>query len=204
MTKLLETVNHFVWGIPALLLILFVGIWLTIRIGAPQVTLFPRALRDFLHQFTRKRSEDPNQVSGYQALCTALAATVGTGNIIGVAGAISIGGPGAVFWMWVCAFLGMATKYAEATLSVRYHVRSRRGEWSGGTMYMMEYGLGKKWLAKVYCIFGVIAAFGVGNVTQIRAIIDSIDGAVKYLGIPSFAHLNLVVAAIRRFCWESC
>lgn len=196
MTKLLETVNHFVWGIPALLLILFVGIWLTIRIGAPQVILFPRALQDFLHQFTGKRAEDPNQVSGYQALCTALAATVGTGNIIGVAGAISIGGPGAVFWMWVCAFLGMATKYAEATLSVRYHVRSQRGEWSGGPMYMMELGLGKKWLAKVYCIFGVIAAFGVGNVTQIRAIIDSIDGAVKYLGITPFDHMNLVVATI--------
>ena len=110
MTKLLETVNHFVWGIPALLLILFVGIRLPIRSGAPQVTLFPRALQDFLHQFTGKRAEDPNQVSGYQALCTALAATVGTGNIIGVAGAISIGGPGAVFWMWGWAFLGMATK----------------------------------------------------------------------------------------------
>lgn len=195
MTQLLETINHFVWGVPALLLILFVGVWLTFRIGAPQVTLFPRALGNFLHQFTHKGNPD-GQVSGYQALCTALAATVGTGNIIGVAGAISLGGPGAVFWMWVCAFMGMATKYAEASLAVKYHVRNRRGEWSGGPMYMMEKGLGKKWLAKIYCIFGVIAAFGVGNVTQIRAIVDSVDGAVKYLGMEPHPYLNVAVTVV--------
>lgn len=197
MSKALEIINQFVWGIPALLLILFVGIWLTFRTGAAQIRFLPRAAKDFWHQFRRK-PQNKNEVSGYQALCTALAATVGTGNIIGVAGAIALGGPGAVFWMWVCGFFGMVTKYAEATLAVRYRVKNQRGEWSGGPMYMIEQGLGKgkKWLAKLYCIFGVIAAFGVGNITQIHAVVNSVNSAVVTMGGTPGKYLNMTVTVL--------
>ena len=118
MTKILGTINQFVWGIPALILILGVGAYLSVRTGLAQIILFPNAWRSFVSKF-RKSTDSADTVSPYQALCTALAATVGTGNLAGVAGAIALGGPGAIFWMWVCALLGMATKFAEATLAVK-------------------------------------------------------------------------------------
>ena len=123
-------------------------------------------------------------MSSFQALCTALAATVGTGNLAGVAGAIAIGGPGAIFWMWVCGFIGMATKYAEATLAVHCRVRDQRGELVGGPMYMIRRGMGKRWhwLAACYSFFGVVAAFGVGNATQINAVVGGINQAVMRFG----------------------
>ena len=123
-------------------------------------------------------------VSPFQALCTALAATVGTGNLAGVAGAIGIGGPGAIFWMWICAVLGMITKFAEATLAVRYRVRDREGNLLGGPMYMIREGLGKRyaWLGSLYCFFGVVAAFGVGNATQINALVSSVNTVVTAFG----------------------
>ena len=183
MTKILETVNGFVWGVPTLLLILCVGIWLTVRTGFIQIRLLPRAIRLFFRKLRCTDSGDGG-VSPYRALCTALAATVGTGNLAGVAGAIAIGGPGAVFWMWICAFFGMVIKYAEATLAVRYRQRNSAGEWVGGPMYMIQNGLNRRWLplAGIYCFFGVVAAFGVGNATQVNALIGGINRVVQGFG----------------------
>lgn len=193
MDGILETINHIVWGVPALFLILGVGIYLTLRTGFAQLVLFPAAIREFIKQFTNK--ENTGGVSAYQALCTALAATVGTGNLAGVAGAIAIGGPGAIFWMWVCAFFGMVTKLAEATLAVRYRVKNSSGEFLGGPMYMIQQGMGDrwKWLARLYCFLGVIAAFGVGNATQINAVIGGINSAAQVFGLSCSGKGNLLI-----------
>ena len=169
MEEILENINGFVWGLPALVMILGVGLYLTVRTGFVQVRLFPEALRRFGRMF---RGKDK---SSFRSLCTALGATVGTGNLVGVAGAICLGGPGSIFWMWVCGFLGMATKYTEAVLAVHFR-EGREGEWQGGPMYIITRGLGQRWrwLACVYSFFGIFAAFGVGNATQINAMLSSI------------------------------
>ena len=182
MTEVLELVNSIVWGAPALILILGVGIYLSFRTGFAQLTLFPRALRDFFSRLRGGKTED-GAVTPFQALCTALAATVGTGNLAGVAGAMAIGGPGAVFWMWVCALLGMVTKFAEATLAVHFRVKEN-GEFVGGPMYMIRQGMGRKWLplAGIYSFFGVVAAFGVGNATQINAVVTGINSTIVAFG----------------------
>lgn len=183
MTKYLEIVNRIVWGAPALVLILGVGLYLSFQTRFAQVTLFPQALRTFVQKLRGSRGEKQG-VSPFQALCTALAATVGTGNLAGVAGAIAIGGPGAIFWMWMCALLGMVTKFAEATLAVRYRVRDREGNFIGGPMYMIRQGLGRRWawLGGVYCFFGVVAAFGVGNATQINAVVGGVNSVIAFFG----------------------
>lgn len=176
----LERINGFVWGVPALIMILGVGIYVSIHTGFAQFRLFPNALRDFLSRIRDRKKT--SGVSSYRALCTALAATVGTGNIAGVAGAIAIGGPGAIFWMWVCALLGMVIKFAEATLSVAYRRRDKAGELVGGPMHMIQQALPEwKWLAGVYCFFGVVASFGVGNGTQINAVIGGFHSVAAYL-----------------------
>ena len=169
MTDFLEKLNSLVWGLPALAGILGVGLYLTVRTEFVQLRLFPEALRRFLGMF---RGKDK---SSFRSLCTALGATVGTGNLVGVAGAICLGGPGSIFWMWICGFLGMATKYAEAVLAVRYREREA-GEYRGGPMYTITRGMGEKWrwLAGVYCFFGLFAAFGVGNATQINAMLTAL------------------------------
>ena len=181
MTKVLENVKDIVWGAPALVLILGIGIWLTVKTGFAQFRLFPLSCRRFLDQLKPQKKDG---ISPFQALCTALAATVGTGNIAGVAGAMAIGGPGAIFWMWICGFLGMALKYAEAALAVRYRVRNRDGEYVGGPMYMIREGLGRRWLwlAVLYSFFGVAAAFGVGNATQVNAVISGIGQVIEAFG----------------------
>ena len=182
MGKFLEKLNQMVWGPPTLVLILGVGLYLSARTGFAQLRMFPAALKAFIAKFRGK--DEKTGISSYQALCTALAATVGTGNIAGVAGAIAIGGPGAIFWMWVCALIGMGTKFAEAVLAVRYRKKSETGEWLGGPMYMIQEGMGKKWtwLAGLYCFFGVVAAFGVGNATQINAVIDGTNSVIAFFG----------------------
>jgi len=193
MTKVLDAINSFVWGFPALLLILAVGILLSVRTGWIQFRLFPAALRRF---FTSMSNSDKcDGVSPYRALCTALAATVGTGNLAGVAGAIAIGGPGAIFWMWICAVLGMVTKFAEATLSVHYAQKDSSGGFTGGPMYMVRKGMGKKWqpLAGIYCFFGVVAAFGVGSATQVNTVLGGINGAVSALGGQESKAVNLLI-----------
>lgn len=183
MFKILERINNFIWGIPALVLILGVGTYLSIRTGFIQLRLFPDALKRLISQFCRKKT-DSKDVSPYQAFCTALAATVGTGNLAGVAGAIAIGGPGSIFWMWICALLGMATKFAEATLAIRYRQINENGEVVGGPMYMIRQGLGRRWnwLAVVYCFFAVVAACGVGNATQINTVIGGINSTIIAFG----------------------
>jgi AGCS family alanine or glycine:cation symporter len=183
METALQKINGFVWGVPALLGILGIGIYLSIRTGFVQIRLLPKALGTFWETLWGKRGKDEGETP-FRALCTALAATVGTGNLAGVAGAIAIGGPGAIFWMWVSAILGMVTKFAEATLSVRFRQRNEQGEWAGGPMYMIRNGMAKRWhwLAGVYAFLGVVAAFGVGNATQVNTVIGGINQAVTALG----------------------
>lgn len=197
MEKVLETMNAFVWGIPALVGILGVGIYLSLRTGFAQFRLLPRAIRDFC-EMLRGKNRKKGEVSPFQALCTALAATVGTGNLAGVAGAMAIGGPGAIFWMWICALLGMMTKFAEATLSVRYRVKNDRGEWVGGPMYIIEHGMGSRWrwMASTYAFFGVVAAFGVGNATQINAVVGSVNQVLSILGQEETVLGNLLMGII--------
>lgn len=177
MEQIISAINNVVWGVPALIMILGTGVKLSFATGFAQLWLFPLAVRSF---FEKLRGPKTNGVSPYQALCTALAATVGTGNIAGVAGAITLGGPGSIFWMWVCAIFGMVTKFAEATLAVHY----RNLDGSAGPMYVIEKGLGKRWnwLGKLYCFFGVVAALGVGNATQINAVIGGSHDVLQYFG----------------------
>jgi len=195
MTKILESVNALVWGVPALLLILSVGVFISVRTGFVQLRLFPQAWKDFLSRFFGKKPQ--GGMSSFQALCTALAATVGTGNLAGVAGAIAIGGPGSIFWMWICGILGMGLKFAEATLAVRFRKKGFDGIYQGGPMLMIEQGLGSKWsfLGYCYCFFGVIAAFGIGNGTQINAVLTGINGVADSFGIPFGQTGNMVIGA---------
>lgn len=196
MDHILKQFNNVVWGVPSVILILGVGLYLSIRTGFAQMWLFPKAVKDFGRRLLRRNKV--NGVSSYQAFCTALAATVGTGNLAGVAGAIAIGGPGAIFWMWICGFLGMITKYAEAVLAVRYRVRNHSGEWMAGPMYVMERGLGSRWrfMAGIYAFFGVVAAFGVGNATQINAVIGGFNSMLSYFGMEASGSLNLIIGVI--------
>ncbi len=171
----MQELNALFWGIPMLVLILGTGVAVTLLCGFPQVRLMPEALNCFFRQFSGREGGE----GSYRALCTALAATVGTGNIAGVAGAIAIGGPGAVFWMLISGFLAMATKYAESTLAVRFRDRDGKGTCRGGTMYMIRNGLNRKiqWLGPLYCCFGLFAAFGVGNATQVNAVVTALEEA---------------------------
>lgn len=195
MTNFLDAANKVVWGAPALILILGVGLYLSFRTGFAQVRLFPGALRSFSGRL--RRGKDGSGVSSLQALCTALAATVGTGNLAGVAGAIAVGGPGAIFWMWVCAFFGMITKFAEAALAIRYRVKDPAGQYIGGPMYMIREGMGRRWawLGGVYSFFGVAAAFGVGNATQINTVISGINQALTAFGGRETVSGNLAMGA---------
>lgn len=170
-------------------MILSVGLFLSFRLNFVQLRLLPAALKDFVAKL-RPGKED----SGFQALCTALAATVGTGNLVGVAGAICLGGPGTIFWMWLCGILGMVTKFAEATLAVRFRVKGTEG-WQGGPMYVIEGGLGAKWkpMALLYSLFGVTAAFGVGNTAQINAAVSGIRGMLTSFGLDIPNGLNLLL-----------
>lgn len=196
MMHALNALHDLVWGAPGLILILGTGIYLTVITGFAQVRLFPEALRRFAGMF-RGSKEKKNGISPFQALCTALAATVGTGNLVGVAGAICLGGPGAIFWMWVCGLLGMATKFAEATLAVRYRVR-RGTEFVGGPMYMIRQGMEKRFyfLAGVYSFLGVIAAFGVGNATQINAVVTGINNVLTRFGGQASTRGNLLMGLV--------
>ena len=178
---------------PALLAIIGVGLYITAKTGVPQLIFLPRSLSDLASRLQGKK--DRAEGSSYRALCTALAATVGTGNIAGVAGGIAIGGPGAVFWMWICGILGMGIKFAEAALAVRYRIKDSSGELLGGPMYMIREGLPRPyhWLATVYCILGVVAAFGVGNATQINTVVSSVNSAICAFGGRTSSTYNLIM-----------
>lgn len=196
------TLNGIVWGLPATVLIFGVGLYLSIRTGFLQFTKFGTVWKNTIGKiFHRTTEAGHGAVTPFQAVCTALAATVGTGNIAGVAGAIAIGGPGAVFWMWISALLGMVTKYSEVTLAVHYRQKNKHGDWVGGPMYYIENGLGKKWkiLGIIFSIFGIFAVFGTGNATQVNTIVASIDAALISFGAmeaSSTATLNLILGIV--------
>ena len=180
-----SAVNGFVWGIPAMICIIGVGLLIAVRTGLIQFRKFPAAIKATVGKMFKKEKADKGAITSFQAVCTALAATVGTGNIAGVAGAIAIGGPGAVFWMWISALLGMGTKFAEVTLAVHYRERNKHGDWVGGPMYYIKNGLKKHWhfLAILYAVFGVLTVFGTGNATQVNTITTSINTALTSFNI---------------------
>lgn len=184
MLQIIETinsaVNDFIWGVPAMICIIGVGLYLSIRTHFLQIRKFPYAMKTTLGRIFRKREAADGAMTPFQAVCTALAATVGTGNIAGVAGAIVIGGPGAVFWMWVSAILGMCTKFSEVTLAIHFRETNKNGELVGGPMYYIKNGLGKnwQWLAVLFSAFGVLTVFGTGNATQVNTITTAINSAL--------------------------
>ena len=184
-TAVNQAVNNFVWGIPAMVCILGVGLYLSIRTNFLQIRKFPLAIKSTLGRMFQKKTAQDGAMTPFQAVCTALAATVGTGNIAGVAGAIALGGPGAVFWMWLSALLGMCTKFAEVTLAVHFRERNPQGDYIGGPMYYIKNGLSKswRWLAVVYAVFGVFTVFGTGNATQVNTITASIKTALSNYGL---------------------
>lgn len=193
-----DTVNNFVWGVPAMICILGVGLWLSCRTGFIQIRKFGRSMKETVGRMFHKEDAGEGAVTPFQAVCTALAATVGTGNIAGVAGAIALGGPGAVFWMWVSALLGMCTKFSEVTLAVHFRERNVHGDWVGGPMYYMKNGLKKKWhfLAYLYAALGVLTVFGTGNATQVNTITASINSALQSYNLisqDSVFGINLVL-----------
>ena len=183
-TAVNQAVNSFIWGIPAMVCIIGVGLLLSVRTGFLQLRKFPYAIKTTIGRIFRKKDASDGAMTPFQAVCTALAATVGTGNIAGVAGAIAIGGPGAVFWMWCSALLGMCTKFSEVTLAVHFRERNKNGELVGGPMYYIKNGLGSRWqfLAVLYSLFGVLTVFGTGNATQVNTIVTAIDSALLAYG----------------------
>ena len=200
-TRVNQVVNNFIWGLPAMVCILGVGLLLSVRTNFLQIRKFPYAIKTTLGRIFKRKDASDGTMTPFQAVCTALAATVGTGNIAGVAGAIAIGGPGAVFWMWCSALLGMCTKFAEVTLAVHYRERSDAGEWVGGPMYYIKNGLGKRWqfLAVLYSLFGVLTVFGTGNATQVNTITTAIDTALLEFHIVAediLPTLNLIIGVL--------
>lgn len=200
-TRVNQVVNNFIWGLPAMVCILGVGLLLSVRTKFLQIRKFPYAIKTTLGRIFKRKDASDGTMTPFQAVCTALAGTVGTGNIAGVAGAIAIGGPGAVFWMWCSALLGMCTKFAEVTLAVHYRERSDAGEWVGGPMYYIKNGLGKRWqfLAVLYSLFGVLTVFGTGNATQVNTITTAIDTALLEFHIVAediLPTLNLVIGIL--------
>lgn len=196
LTKVLNQIDSLVWGAPLLILLVGTGIYLTVRLGLLQLFKLPLALK---YLFEKNESEDNSEgdVTSFAALCTALAATIGTGNIVGVATAIKTGGPGALFWMWMAAFFGMATKYAEGLLAVKYRVVDKNGQMSGGPMYYIERGLGIKWLAKAFAFFGIgVACLGIGTFAQINSITQATQVAYNIPVVVSSTIITILVALV--------
>jgi alanine or glycine:cation symporter, AGCS family len=194
--SILTSISDFIWGPPLLILLVGTGIYLTLLLRGLQFRKLFHSL--WLALIKRKEEGDnPGDISHFQALMTALAATVGTGNIAGVATAIAIGGPGALFWMWITGLVGMATKYAEAVLAVKYRVVDEKGQMSGGPMYYISKGLNLKWLGALFAIFASIAAFGIGNMVQSNSVADAVNHSfnipVEYTGIVLAVLTGLVI-----------
>lgn len=192
-----KAVNDFVWGPIMLALLVGTGVYLTVCLGFPQLTRFGYVMKNTLGRIFRKTEAGEGEVTPFQAVSTALASTVGTGNIVGVTGAIILGGPGAVFWMWISALFGMCTKFAEVTLAVKYRERNEKGDWCGGPMYYIKNGLGKnwKWLGAVFSVLGAIAAFGIGNIAQINSIASSVNSVTQAF-FPAAADAEKIVSLI--------
>ena len=181
--NLISSISDFVWGPPTLILIVGTGIFLTFRLGFLQFRTLRYALQ-LAFSPSKQDHKSKGDISHYQALTTAMAGTIGTGNIVGVATAVVAGGPGAIFWMWLSALFGMATKYAEALLAVKYRITNSKGEMSGGPMYYLERGLNAKWLGVLFAIFGSFAAFGIGNMVQSNSVKDALE---RSFNIPGWA-----------------
>ncbi len=184
LSEFITKLDDIAWGSVVLCLLVGVGLVLSICTRFVQFRRFGHAMKNTLGKVFKKTEAKAGEVTPLQALCTALAGTVGTGNIAGVTGAIVIGGPGAVFWMWISALVGMLTKFSEVTLSVKYRERNAKGDWVGGPMYYIKNGLGKGWgwLGVLFCIFGALAAFGIGNATQVQSIASSINSVIDSFG----------------------
>lgn len=193
-------VNNFIWGVPAMICIIGVGLYLSLRTRFIQIRKFAYAIRSTLGKVFQKQTASDGALTPFQAACTALAATVGTGNIAGVAGAIAIGGPGAVFWMWISAFLGMCTKFSEVTLAVHFRERNKDGDYVGGPMYYIKNGLSRHWhwLAFVFSAFGVLTVFGTGNATQVNTITTAINSALInfHLLDPAYTKTSNIILGI--------
>ena len=189
LTQILKQINDYVWGLPLICLLLGTGIYFTFKLRLIQLTKLKLAFKCIF-----KKQEGDGDVSSFQALCTALSSTIGTGNIVGVATAIAAGGPGALFWMWISAFFGMATKYAEGLLAIRYRQKDENGEIAGGPMYYLEKGLHSPLLAKIFAFFGVsVALLGIGTFTQVKSISD---GLSMSLNVPRYITAILLTIAV--------
>lgn len=198
-------VNGFIWGIPAMICIIGIGLYLSIGTGFIQIRRFIYAIKHTLGKVFEKKEAESGAMTPFQAVCTALAGTVGTGNIAGVAGAIAIGGPGAVFWMWISALLGMCTKFSEVVLAVHFRERNDKGDWVGGPMYFIKNGLPKKWhfLAVLFSVFGMVAVFGTGNATQVNTIVTAIDSVFTSYNLAEaegLGTINLILGIFIALC----
>ncbi len=192
---ILNAIDSFLWGVPLITLLVGTGILLTIRLSLIQVVHLPRALGLIL----RAKNRGAGDISSFKALCVALAATIGTGNIVGVATAVKVGGPGAIFWMWMAAFFGMATKYAEGLLAVKYRTTDEHGEIAGGPMYYIRRGMGEKYrpLAGFFAVATVLVAFfGIGTFPQVNAIVDSVELSFGVPRVVTDIALTVLIAAI--------
>ena len=199
--KINGSINGVVWGIPMLVLLVGTGVMLTIRMKGLQFRKFGYAMKNTIGKMFAKQDAGKGEITPFQAVTTALAATVGTGNISGVIAALTLGGPGSIFWLWITALFGMATKYAEAVLAVKYRERNEKGDWVGGPMYYIKNGLGKKWnwLGFVFCVFGALAAFGIGNAVQVGNITNAIKTAIVAFSpntTMNFGILNLIIGIL--------
>ena len=193
-------VNSFVWGAPMLILLIGVGILMTVRNKGLQFRKFGYAMKNTIGKIFKRTHAGEGEITPFQAVSTALAGTVGTGNIAGITTAVTLGGPGTLFWLWVIALIGMATKYSEVLLAVKFRERNKYGDWVGGPMYYIKNGLGKnwKWLGIIFCVFAALAALGTGNAIQAGNIVGSIHTAVLAFN-PDFsgeATLNLVLGIV--------
>ena len=196
-----SVINNFIWGLPAMICIIGVGIVLSVKTRFIQIRKFPYAMKITIGRMLKKRKASDGALTPFQAVCTALAATVGTGNIAGVAGAIAIGGPGAVFWMWISAILGMCTKFSEVVLAVHFRETNNNGELVGGPMYYIKNGLNKHWhwLAYLFSALGVLTVFGTGNATQVNTITAALDSALinyNIISADSTHMINLIIGII--------
>ena len=183
-SEIVSFLNGIAWGPWMLLLLVGTGVFLSVKVGFIQFTKFGHAMKNTIGKIFQKQEAAGGEVTPFQAMTTALAATVGTGNIAGVTGAIAVGGPGAVFWMWISALFGMVTKYSEVVLAIKYRERNAKGDWVGGPMYYIRNGLGKKWnwLAVLFALLGGLAAFGIGNMTQVNTIATTFNTTLNAFG----------------------
>ena len=201
MKKTNDALGGVVWGLPMMALLIGTGLFLSFRTGFIQIFDFRYAMKNTLGKLFKRQEAGEGSVTPFQAMTTALAATAGTGNIAGITYAITLGGPGALFWLWASALIGMCTKYAEVVLAIRFRERNARGDWVGGPMYYIKNGLGKKWrwLAVLFCVFGALAAFGIGNAVQVGNITSSINSAIQVFS-PGMADaegtINLITGII--------